>query len=149
MKALLNKDVSGLGRKGDVVNVKGGYFRNYLLPRGIANFATKADLAWAQEREETRLAEKEKLLEKADEVMEALADVVVKIARKGSKKGSYYAAITEKDVVNALLADHKINLDEDFVKMSHLKEVGEHEVDVVLAPGKTTKLKLQLELADE
>ncbi|MFC1616139.1 50S ribosomal protein L9, partial [Patescibacteria group bacterium] len=119
MKVILKKDVSGLGRTNDVLEVKPGYYRNCLLPKGFATHASKKLMEIAAKKREEMIVEKEKLLENAKDILEKLGDQEFVIKAKSSEKGKLYASLTEKDVINAVLEGSKINLEPEFIKMNH------------------------------
>lgn len=145
MQVILSQDVPKLGYRGEVVNVKPGFFRNYLMPRGMADMATEAKLKMAEVRKEKKVMERQQLLENAKDVLEKLADLTIKIKGKATAKGKLYASVAEKDVIDAVAKAAKVKLEKDFVKMEHLKEVGEHNVLIHLGEGLETKIKVVIE----
>lgn len=135
MQVVLNIDVKKLGYRGDVVKVKEGYFRNFLLPRGMADVATTTRLKVAGSRKEKVVVEKQQLLDNAKDVLSKLKGLVVEIKAKVSAKGKLYGAVTEADVIAAVKEATKVKLEKDFVKMEHFKDLGEHKVVVHLGEG--------------
>lgn len=148
MEVVLNKDVSGLGYRGDVVAVKNGYFRNFLLPKGFAVLATAKMKEFADARKEKMLLEKEKLLENAKEALGKLEGLKIVLSVKASKKGKLYAAITENDVIDAVLKEKNVRLESNFIKMDHFKELGEYKVLVDLGDKLTQEIDLVVEPAE-
>ncbi len=148
MQVVLNQDVPKLGYKGDVVSVKPGYFRNFLFPQGLAEFATKAKLKLTESRKEKMLIEKQKLLENAKEVLDKLKGLTLVFTAKASEKGKLYGAITEKDIIDEVQKQANIKLEKEFVKMEHLKEVGEYDVLVHLGEGMEEALKVKVDAAE-
>ena len=69
MQVVLNEDVKKLGYRGEVVDVKRGYFRNFLFPRGLADFASESRLRVAESRKESLMSKKQQILENAKEVL--------------------------------------------------------------------------------
>lgn len=134
MKVLLCQDVEKLGWLGDVVDVKNGYARNYLLPYGIATVPTEGNIrslaeAKAKKAEERKLAYRQ--LERAAEAVEG-AEVV--IASKANELGHLFGSVSEHDVA-ANLREQGFEIADDMVKLSghHIKEVGTQEVTIKLA----------------
>lgn len=145
MQVLLNKDVPKLGYRGEIISVKDGYFRNYLMPNGLAQLATKAVQKLADSRKESLVMKKQQLLDNAKDVLAKLKGLSVTIKAKVSEKGKLYAGITEIDVIDAVEAAVKVQLEKDFLKMEHFKELGEHEVVVHLGEGLEEAIKVTVE----
>jgi large subunit ribosomal protein L9 len=128
MKVLLCEDVKKLGWLGDVVEVKEGYARNYLLPQGLAKVATEANIrsiAQAKaERAEQRLRERRRL-EKAAEAVNGAEAVV---AAKANEQGVLFGSIGEA-VIAANLRAQGFEVADEIVKLpEHIKQLGTHEV---------------------
>ncbi|MFH1534320.1 MAG: 50S ribosomal protein L9 [Nitrospirota bacterium] len=145
MQVLLNKDVKTLGYRGDIINVKNGYFRNYLFPRGLAEVANAKVKKLAEERNEKRTLQKERVLDNVKDVLKKLKGLSVTIKAKVSDKGKLYGSITEADVVEAIKAGAKVELEKDFIKMDHFKELGEHKAKVHLGEGVEEEITVVLE----
>ncbi len=145
MQVILKENVKKLGRRGDIVKVAPGFFRNLLFPTGKAEIATKSKLKLAEERKEKARAEMEKLLENAKEVIEKLNGMSLVVKRKTTDKGTLYAAISEMDVVDLIEEESKMKLDKDSIKMDHLKEVGDHVVKVEVGDAGVAEVKLKIE----
>ena len=148
MKAVLNKDVKKLGYRGDVVNVKNGYFRNFLYPNGYAVAATPSLLKLAESRKEQVVMKKQQLLDNAKDVLKKLKGLKVIIKGKTSGKGKLYGAIAEVEVIEAIKEASKVELEKEYIKMEHLKELGEHEVLVHLGDKLEEKVIVSIEAAE-
>ncbi|HEX41118.1 MAG TPA: 50S ribosomal protein L9 [Phycisphaerales bacterium] len=137
MKVLLCEDVNKLGYLGDVVEVKAGYARNYLLPQGIAKPATKDNIrAIAEERArraQERIAER-KRLEVAAAAVEGAEAVV---AAKANEQGHLFGSVTEKEIAANLRAQGFQVADEVVRLSEHIKEVGSHTVNLRFAADVT------------
>jgi len=142
MQVVLTKDVSNLGRKGEIVDVKGGYFRNYLGPKSLADFATPGVIKTAALRKEKALLAKEAILQNAKDLIEKAEGVSVDLSSKASSKGKLYAAITSEDVAKEIGKKLKIDLNADFVVMDPIKEVGEFTAILRFAEGSETEVKV-------
>lgn len=142
MKLILTGDVPNLGAPGDIVEVKDGYGRNYLLPRGLAIVATRgaekqvASIRRAQKSREIRD------LGHAKEVAAQLGDLAVTVrAKAASDSGRLFGSVTAGDVVEAVRAAGGPTLDRRTVEVpSQIKTVGTHPVTVRLHPEVTTAL---------
>jgi large subunit ribosomal protein L9 len=147
MKLILTTDVSGLGGPGDVVEVKDGYGRNYLLPRGMAILSTKG--AEKQVRTIRRAQEARRIrgLDHAQEIktiLERLSPVRLK-AKAAPGSGKLFGSVTTADVVAAVKAAGGPTLDKRTVELpGHIKNVGTHPVNVRLHPEVTVAMKVDV-----
>ncbi len=147
MQVVLNKDVSKLGYRGDIVKVKNGYFRNFLLPNGLADLASIVRLKVAGSRKDKIVLEKQQLLDNAKEVLHKLHGLVLNFKLKASSKGKLFGAVAEADIVKAVKEAVNIKLEKEFVKMEHIKALGEFTVLVHLGSGFEENLKVVVEAA--
>jgi large subunit ribosomal protein L9 len=147
MKLILTTDVSGLGGPGDVVEVKDGYGRNFLLPRGLAIAASKgaekqvATIRRAQEGRRIRDLDHAKEIKAT---IEGLSGVRL-TAKSAGKSGKLFGSVTSADVVGALKAAGGPALDKRVVELpSHIKTTGRHAVNVRLHPDVTVAFDLEV-----
>ena len=145
MKVLLRSDVRGVGRRGDIVEVKSGYARNFLLPAGAAmkaNDNLEAQAASMRKSRDLRDAQSRTAAEAQRGVIEAATVVVA--ARAGSN-GRLFGSVTEADIVNAVRTATNISLDRHAIVMQeHLKEVGTASVSAHLFAGVVATVKVQV-----
>jgi large subunit ribosomal protein L9 len=136
MKIILTADVTGLGESGDTVEVKDGYARNLLLPRGLAIVATKGAQKQVETIRRAQEARRVRNLEHARELKQQLQGLgAVKLTAKVSKRGKLFGSITAADVVAAVRKAGGPNLDKRAVDLGgHIKSLGKHAVDVRLHP---------------
>lgn len=133
MYIVLTQDVKKLGYKGDVVNVKRGYFVNFLYPQGVADFATASLIKRTADERKQRVMRLEELIQKAEEIKNTIAGSIVTITKKASAKGKLYGSVDESAVVEALAREHKIEIEPSQVKMlEHFKSVGQYPVTLAL-----------------
>ena len=136
MKILLRSDVQGLGRRGDIVDVKTGYARNYLLPTGAALAATdtmELQAASMRKKRDLRDAQSREAAMTQRSVIEA---ATVTVAARASTNGRLFGSVTEADIVNALRTATGISLDRTATHMAeHLKEVGPATASATLFDG--------------
>lgn len=145
MKVVLNANVAKLGFKGDVVEVKDGYYRNILFPKNLATLATKGLEALAAKRREKMVLEKEKLLANAKEVLSKLKGLKVEIAAKVTAKGTLYAALSPDAVCDAIRAASNIQLEKKHIHIpEHIKSLGEYTVDVDFGEGNTATVVVKI-----
>lgn len=142
MKVILLRDYKGLGEKDQVVDVKDGYARNFLIPQGIAKEATPQVL---RELEQKRLAEerrRQRQRQRLEELKKKLAKVSITINVKTGEEGKLYGAVTTIDIAKALKEEgfeidrHAIILEEP------IKELGVYQVPIRLAPDLEAKVKV-------
>ncbi|MFA5948143.1 MAG: 50S ribosomal protein L9 [Candidatus Gracilibacteria bacterium] len=144
MKVLLTKDVSKLGYRGDIVNVKDGYFRNFLQINKLAEIATSDLLALAESRKEKVLMEKKRVLDNAKDVLKRLKGLVIKFKKKVTSKGKLYGAVIEEDVLKAILDAVNIKLEKEYIKMSPIKEAGTFDITVHLGEKLEENVKIEI-----
>ncbi|MDA1060533.1 MAG: 50S ribosomal protein L9 [bacterium] len=149
MQVVLNTDVKKLGFKGDTVSVKAGYFRNYLMPAGFADIATKARARVAESRKDKIVMKKEEIIAKSAETIDKLKGLTLTIKAKATDKGKLYGAVTEADLVEAVEKAVKIKLDKEFIKMNHFKEAGEYTALIHLGEGLDEEIKVMVEAVEE
>ena len=104
MELILKEDVKNLGFKNDVVNVKPGYGRNYLIPQQIAVLATPSNIKVMNENLKQAAHKASKLLKDATELAEAIGDMVMEIKAKAGETGRIFGAVTSLQVSDALKA---------------------------------------------
>lgn len=130
MKVVLNKDVSKLGFKGEILDVKPGFFRNFLASNMIADVLTKGRMKVCEDRKSKLVMKKSQILENAKSVMEKVSGKTVEIKAKANEKGVLFAAISLVDVILAVEKSFSVRLDPSFLKMDAIKELGKTETKV-------------------
>ena len=130
MKVILQQDVKGKGRKGELVNVSDGYARNFLLPRKLALQATPENLAVMKQQDKKKQQKLEADKAKASETAEKLGDVLVKIsARGGEDGGKLFGSITSKEISEELQKQHGIEIEKNkIVQDEPIKSFGNYEI---------------------
>ena len=146
MKLILTTDVPGLGAPGDVVEVRDGYGRNFLLPQGKAIAATKGAEKQVATIKRAQLAREIRGTEHANEVKQALERLNVAIKARTTADGAkLFGSITAIDVAAAIKAAGGPVLDRRTIETGgHIKTVGSHPVSVKLHPGVTAQLTVQV-----
>ena len=130
-RLILTEDVTGLGHKGEVVEVAPGYARNYLLPRRKAVRATAKAIAHIQALKQAKLAEFMRRKSDAEQVATRLVGKMVVIAARASDAGNLYGSVGPKDVVEAVRRDTGFNLESDHVVLdSPIRSVGQYPVTI-------------------
>ena len=147
MKVILQKDVNKLGKTGDVVRVKDGYGRNYLIPRGLAIIADERNkrVLEHQKRIAQSLASKQRAV--IQELADKIQDTTLSFKRESSEDGKLFGSVTNRDIVEAL-NDLGIDLDRRRLNMpAPLKEIGRTEVEVVLSAEVKATLTIFIQTA--
>lgn len=142
IQVVLREDVNNLGKTGDLVRVRPGYARNYLLPRELASMATEGNIARIEHEKKAALARMAKLKQESEGVAAALSSITIEISRPAGEGDRLYGAVTSRDVAEALKAK---GYDVDRKKLTlpdSIKQVGEYEVTAKLGAAVTAKVKL-------
>jgi large subunit ribosomal protein L9 len=141
-EAILLKDVEDLGSAGEAVDVSPGYLRNYLVPRKLAQPATKGALEDAQRRREaTECAEREQA-ERAQETSALLAKTVLTISHRAGEDGKLFGSVTPKEIAEAIRDARGLKVDRKRIRLDEpIREVGTYMIDVELTGGATAKVK--------
>lgn len=129
VKVILRDDVSGLGKRGDIVEVSKGYVRNFLEPRGLAMAATAGAQQQAEAMRRSRDVKDARDRESAEQVATVLVPKTITISVRASDAGRLFGSVTESDIVDAVRAATGIELDrKDLLLDEHIKDLGTHMV---------------------
>ena len=135
MKLILTQDVTGLGAPGDVVEVKDGYGRNYLVPRGLAIAWTRGGEKQVATIKRARDVREVRDLGHAKEIQQQLTKLDVRLPARAGEGGRLFGSVTAADVVNAVRAAGGPQLDRRRVELpGHIKVAGKHNVTVKIHP---------------
>ena len=110
MKVILQQDVRGQGKKGQMVEVSDGYARNFLLPKKLAVTATPESINTMKQQEKAKKAQKAAEKSEAEAVSKKLEGLMVKISAKAGEGGRLFGAVTAKEISEALAAQHGLNI---------------------------------------
>ena len=145
MKLILTREVAGLGHAGDVVNVKDGYARNFLLPRGSA-------ILWSQGGEKqidgirrARQAREIRDKDHANEIKAALEGASIEIKAKVGDTGRLFGSVTEKDLALAIKSATGVDIDRHKIKLiKPIKNLGKHSAKVSLITGVAANINVNV-----
>ncbi|MDA0359579.1 MAG: 50S ribosomal protein L9 [Proteobacteria bacterium] len=133
MEIILLEQVVNLGRLGDLVNVKEGYARNYLIPQGKAQRATKENLAEFEQKRAELEAQQAKILSDAQTKFEKIDGASVEIMQKAGVDGRLFGSVTHYDIADALnVQGYEINKNQIQMPTGPLKQIGEASISVSL-----------------
>ena len=148
MKVILKEDVQNLGQQGDVVEVKSGYARNYLMPQKLAILFTKQQKKSIEEaqRVEERKLEREK--DQLESVLKQVEDLSLSLKMQSEDDGKLFGSVTKLDIVK-LLEENGIIIDKKYVDLSSpIKTLGEHKVDIVFTKEMSASFILTVKKED-
>ena len=146
MKVILQQDVRGQGKKGQMIEAAEGYARNFLLPRKLAILATPDAINTMNLREKARRAEEAAARAAAAETAKKLGACTVKVSAKGGENGKLFGAVTGKEISEALLAQHKLDVAKQKIVLSEpIKSFGTYEIKVKLGFEISAKLRVVVE----
>ena len=133
MKVILQQDVKGQGKKGQMVEVSEGYARNFLLPRKLAIAATADAINTMNLKEKARKAEEARQKAEAEAVAEKLKGIQVKVTARAGANGKLFGAVTSKEISDALLAQHGLELAKQKIVMDEpIKAYGSYQLKAKL-----------------
>jgi len=148
MKVILLHDVPKIGRKYEKRDVKSGFARNFLIPRGLAEMVTSqsaARVAKMVEQADAEVKIQEDLLEKN---IESLERAVVVIGEKANDKGHLFAGVHKEEIAAELKRQGHIDMPSDYIQLQHpIKEIGEFDIKVKVKE-KTARFKLKVEAVE-
>ena len=145
MKLILTHEVNGLGAPGDVVEVKNGYGRNYLLPRGFAIRWTRGGQKQIDLIQRARSARDIRTLDEAKQVAGQVGALTVRLQQRAGEGGRLFGSVTPADIVDAVKATGGPELDKRRIEVNNpIKSVGSHKVQVRLHPEVSATIKLDV-----
>ena len=144
LEVILTKDVESLGRAGEVVRVKPGYGRNFLLPRGLALIATRGNVAQLEHHKRAIAREQAKIRLDHEVKAKQLKNASVSIPKQVGEDGKLFGSVTSKDIAEALAAQN-IEVDRKLIRLGDpLRTVGSHEVHVRFSADVTVALRVNV-----
>jgi len=145
MKVLLRQDISGVGRRGDIVSVSSGHARNFLLPRGLAMAATDGAVVQPTSMRRARDLREAADRESAQAIVAELAKRTIQVQAKAGSEGRLFGSVTATDIAQAVSAQAGITLDRKSIEIaSPIRTVGDHNVTVELFAGITGTISLSV-----
>ncbi len=141
-QAILLQDVENVGERGAVVEVSKGYLRNFLLPRKLAEPATKGSIKAASQRQAAAERAVAEATAKAQESAALLNKTVLTIAHKAGEDGRLFGSVTTEDLVEAIREARGIKIDRRKIHLDDpIKSVGTYQIEVEMADGVTATVK--------
>jgi large subunit ribosomal protein L9 len=144
MEVILKEDIANVGKIGEVVRVRDGYARNYLLPRGLVMVANKKNLKTFEHQKKIVADQKQKIMRQAQAVGEQLIGVAVSIAVRAGEEGRLFGSVTNIHIEKALKAKG-VNVDRRKIHLQEpIKTVGDFDVPVRLTAELTVPIKVSV-----
>ncbi|CAM5396540.1 MULTISPECIES: 50S ribosomal protein L9 [Streptomyces] len=145
MKIILTHEVSGLGAAGDVVDVKDGYARNYLVPRGFAIRWTKGGEKDVEQIRRARKIHEIATIEQANQVKAELEGVKVRLSTRSGEAGRLFGSVTQADIAEAITAAGGPKVDKRRIELdAPIKSLGAHSASVRLHPEVAAKVNVEV-----
>jgi large subunit ribosomal protein L9 len=145
MKVILREDIDNLGKSGELVTVKDGYGRNFLLPRGKAVLASEQNLRQLQHEQAVITARNAKLKGAAEEQAKKIGSVKAIIKRKVGEQDKLYGSVTALDIAEALASQGQ-QVDRRIIHLPEpIKAVGSYEVEMRLHRDVVAKIKVEVQ----
>ena len=141
MEVILTSDVEKLGLKGEVVDVKRGYARNYLLPRRLAEVATPGRVAEIKRIDEERARHEARSAEQANEIAATLQKTVLRFEVKAGPTGALFGSVTPTDITEELWRTRKIRVDRRKIDLDVIKRIGRYSIPIHVFEGVTAEVK--------
>ncbi|KAL8496499.1 hypothetical protein ACS0TY_020271 [Phlomoides rotata] len=142
-KVILKEDVTSVGKKGQLLDIKAGFYRNYLLPLGVAQIVTPTLLKEMKIEEERIEAEKNRVKEEAQQLATIFETVgAFKVKRKGGKGKQIFGSVTAQDLVDIIKAQLQRDVDKRLVTLPEIRETGEYIAELKLHPEVTARVRV-------
>ena len=145
MKVILNKDIKGIGKKLQMVEVSEGYARNYLLPRKLASLADNKSVNEAKTKNDALLFKKQTEIKEAKQLKEKLEKGYIKFKHKIGNNGKLFGSITEKDIAEEIEKVYNVKVDKKKINLKiAIKELGSYTAEVRLYEGIIAEVKISV-----
>ena len=142
MKVIINQDVKGLGKKGELVNTSDGYARNFLFPRKLAAEANSQAMTELQNRENSK---KHRIAVETQEAKDAAAKIegkIIKVTAKAGQGGRLFGSVTSKEIAAEMKNQFGIDIDRRKITVNDIKAFGTYPATVKLYQGVTAEFKV-------
>ncbi len=147
MEIILKQDMTGLGYKNDIVKVKDGYARNYLIPKGIAIIATESSKKVVAEIKRQKSFKEDKIIKEAETMAKALENLELRIGAKAGTTGKIYGSVNALQIANAIKEQKNIDIDRKMIEVDGeaIKEVGNYTAKINLHKEVKVDIKFKVE----
>lgn len=145
MKVILLADVKSKGKKGDLINVSDGYFRNFLFPKNLAVEADNAALSEMKSRKEAAEHHKQEEIDAAKAIALKLDGRAVTLKAKGGTSGRLFGSITSKEIADEINSSFSTKIDKKKISVADIKNFGEYTAEIKLYKGISAKVTVKVE----
>ncbi len=145
MRIILTQDVPKLGNQGEVVEVAGGYARNYLIPRGLAVEATGGRLKELNRSKKYQQQKEEQELEKNKRIAEQLQGEAVEVYTRAGETGKLFGSVTNKEIAQAIEKSFKIEIERRKIELEEpIRSLGDYAVNIKLHPEVQARMQVKV-----
>ena len=145
MKVILTRDVKGVGKKDQILEVNDGYARNFLIPKKLGVQASTANLALLKSKQNSRDFKRQEDKKEAEQIKEKLEKIRLDIKVKSGENGKIFGGVTSKEISDVLKDKYSINIDKKKIELKEtIKTVGITTVDIKLFEGVIGKVKVNV-----
>lgn len=148
LKLILRQDLSGLGKRGDIIEVAPGYGRNYLLPRGLAMVASDGAVAQAAQMRQARDLRDAQSRESAQSIASTLVPKIIEIHAKAGAEGKLFGSVTGADIVEAIAEQTEVEIDRKQLEFETIRTVGQHTVTAHLHRDVSFPIRIDVQPTD-
>lgn len=145
MKVILNADVKGLGKKGELHNVSDGYARNFLFPKNLAVEANQAALNEFNQKSQSKAYHQEQERKKAQDAANTLEGKTLTIHAKAGASGKLFGAVTSKEIAAEIKSKFGLNIDRRKINIDDIKAHGEYTAEIKLYSGISATINIKVE----
>ena len=147
MKVILQQDVRGKGKRGQMIEVAEGYGRNYLLPRKLAVEATADNVNTMRMNDKATAERQARERAEALDISKRLKDITVTVACKGGGAGRPFGSVTSQEIATALEAQYGVKVEKRRIEVANIRNAGDFTVSVWLYAGITAEMTARVEVA--
>ena len=145
MKVILLGDITGVGKKDQVIEASDGYARNFLFPKKLAVEANNENMSKLKSKQESNKFRKDTEKKEAEELSKKLKGIMLKIKVRAGENGKIFGGVTGKEIAEGLKKDYKIDIDKKKIMLSEtIKTLGTVTVDIKLYEGVIGKLRVDI-----
>ena len=142
MEVILRENVEGLGKRGDIVRVKDGYARNYLIPRRLAVPMTEGNLKQIELEKKNWALKHQKEIEAAEAIKDIIEKITITVTKKAGENNQLFGSVTAQDIAEALKKE-KVDIDKKKIELpEQIKELGTFPVKIKIHPEVVVETKV-------
>ncbi len=145
MKVILLADIKSKGKKGDLINVSDGYFRNFLSPKNLAVEADNAAISEMKSRQAAAEHHKQEEIDAAKAVAAKLDGKSVTLNAKGGNSGRLFGSITSKEIADEINRSFSVSIDKKKISVADIKNFGDYTAEIKLYKGISAKVTVKVE----